>query len=93
MAMAAGTAEPIGPARLLQGCHRYAEAKGITRYSSVPKSRWNSGSESPFCNWILLRAMTGLMMLMCQTKPLACRSQSELGNQDDQRFREVFLKC
>ena len=29
MAIAAGTAAAIGPAHLLQGCHRYAEAQGL----------------------------------------------------------------
>jgi hypothetical protein len=31
-AMAAGTAEPIGPARLLQSCHCYAEPKGYALF-------------------------------------------------------------
>jgi hypothetical protein len=41
-AMDAGTAGPIGPAGLLQGCHRYAEAQGLP---IAPRYRRAAGTQ------------------------------------------------
>ena len=69
MAMDAGTAGPIGPARLLQGCHRYAEAQGLhiaprcRRAAGIQAARGpnQSSFRATHCSKRLRQSGTGLI--------------------------------
>jgi hypothetical protein len=73
MAIAAGTAEPIGPARFLQGC--------LTLLLGAVEPLKLRQRERPFWNWMALRAMT-VLVYVYQFIARKQRLRSERGNQE-----------